>query len=172
VLIKELDLADLDSVNRFASEVKRAKVPVDCLTCNAGVQFTDSKTPYRTKQGYELTVGTNHIGHFALATQLLDVLDKSDYARLVFVGSGVHNPEEPGGEVGSKATLGDMKGLAAGFVGENSMVDGGPYDGDKAYKDSKLCNVAISLEFARRLQERGSKITCNVMNPGLIPTSG
>lgn len=65
-----------------------------------------------------------------------------------------------------------MKGLAAGFRNEYSMVDGGPYDGDKAYKDSKLCNVATSLEFARRLQAKGSKVSCNVMNPGLIPTTG
>lgn len=84
----------------------------------------------------------------------------------------MHNPKEPGGQVGSKATLGGMKGLELGFKGEVSMVDGGKYDGDKAYKDSKLCNVATSLELARRLQESKSKITSNVMNPGLIPTSG
>jgi protochlorophyllide reductase len=52
------------------------------------------------------------------------------------------------------------------------MVDGSAYDGDKAYKDSKLCNVMLSLEVARRLQEKRSGVTCNVMNPGLIPTTG
>jgi len=52
------------------------------------------------------------------------------------------------------------------------MIDGGSYDPDKAYKDSKLCNVMISLELARRLKSAGSKVTSNVMNPGLIPTTG
>ena len=51
---------------------------------------------------------------------------------------GVHNPDEPGGNVGSKATLGDMIGFQQGFKSPISMIDGGAYDADKAYKDSKL----------------------------------
>lgn len=45
-------------------------------------------------------------------------------------------------------------------------------DGDKAYKDSKLCNVITCLELAKRLKSKRSKVTANVMNPGLIPTTG
>ena len=52
------------------------------------------------------------------------------------------------------------------------MVDNGEYDTDKAYKDSKLCNVMTSFELARRLKDQKSTVTCNVMNPGLIPTTG
>jgi NAD(P)-dependent dehydrogenase (short-subunit alcohol dehydrogenase family) len=101
------------------------------------------------------------------------LLEKSkSNPRIVFVGSGVHNPKEGGGNVGSKATLGDMKGLADGFTGTNVMVDGGAYDVDKAYKDSKLCNVVTGLELAKRLAKNKSKITSNIMNPGLIPTTG
>jgi len=86
---------------------------------------------------------------------------------------GVHNPDEAGGNVGSKATLGLLAGFERGFVGTASaMVDGEAYDGDKAYKDSKLCNVMTSLELAKRLKARRSRVTSNVMNPGLIPTTG
>ena len=80
----------------------------------------------------------------------------------------VHNPNEPGGNVGSKASLG----LRRGFLNPISMIDGGKFDADKAYKDSKLCNVMMCLELARRLQQSGSNATCNCLNPGLIPTSG
>jgi protochlorophyllide reductase len=77
-----------------------------------------------------------------------------------------------GGKVGSKATLGDMSGLRAGFLPPVSMIDNSAYDPDKAYKDSKLCNVMTSFELARRLQQSKSSVTCNVLNPGLIPTTG
>lgn len=64
----------------------------------------------RTSQGFEETIGTNHIGHFYLSQLLLPNLSKTstktENSRVVYVGSGVHNPKEPGGDVGSKATLG------------------------------------------------------------------
>lgn len=66
----------------------------------------------RTKQGFEETIGTNHIGHFYLSQLLLANLGKTSSkavnSRVVYVGSGVHNPNEPGGDVGSKATLGKI----------------------------------------------------------------
>ena len=65
-----------------------------------------------------------------------------------------------------------MIGLKNGFKSPITMIDGSDYDPDKAYKDSKLCNVITSLELAKRLKAQRSNITCNVMNPGLIPTSG
>ena len=52
------------------------------------------------------------------------------------------------------------------------MVDGGNFDPDKAYKDSKLCNVLFTLEMSRRLQAKGSKVTCNCFSPGLITRTG
>ena len=173
-----LDLADLNSVREFVSIIKSKKRVIDVLALNAGIQESESALPgkkgslvaERTKQGYEITVGTNHIGHFALVDMLLSSMSKD--GRIVFVGSGVHNPEEPGGNVGSKAGLGDMIGLKNGFQSPIAMIDGSPYDPDKSYKDSKLCNVMTALELAKRLKEKKSKITSNVMNPGLIPTTG
>eukprot|EP01035_Chromulina_nebulosa_P018737 gene18737-24502_t len=172
--IYELDLNDLKSVKTFVNNIKASKLPIDVLACNAGVQFSGSgDTPLRTVQGFEKTIGINHIGHFYLANELISVLEKSNNnPRIVFVGSGVHNPEEKGGNVGSKATLGDLKGLELGFKDSVAMIDNGDYDGDKAYKDSKLCNVITALELSRRLSSKKSKVTSNVMNPGLIPTTG
>ena len=64
----------------------------------------------RATQNFEETVGTNHIGHFYLTQLLLGNLEKTsnkkENSRVVYVGSGVHNPNEPGGDVGSKAGLG------------------------------------------------------------------
>ena len=63
-------------------------------------------------------------------------------------------------------------GLKEGFQEPYTMVDGGDFDGDKAYKDSKLCNVMTCLALAKRLETKNSKAITMVMNPGLIPTTG
>ena len=71
-----------------------------------------------------------------------------------------------GGKVGSTATLGDLKGLkSANF----DMVDGGAFDADKAYKDSKLCNLLFTAEASRRLTKKNAKATAHAFSPGLIP---
>jgi protochlorophyllide reductase len=142
--VKELDLADLRSIDSFVEDW--GKRPLHVLACNAGIQKSKSAgfggpedvLPERTAQGFEATVGTNHIGHFHLVKKLLKNVNAVDKGRIVYVGSGVHNPEEPGGDVGSKAGLGDLRGLEQGFKAPVSMVDGSAYDPDKAYKDSKL----------------------------------
>ena len=176
-VVEKLDLGDIKSIKDFTK--KWGTQNIDCLALNAGIQHSKSGFGgkengldiVRTKQGFEDTVGTNHIGHFLLVNLLMGNVNK-EKGRIVFVGSGVHNPEEGGGNVGSKATLGDFSGFKQGFNDPNNMVDGSEYDPDKAYKDSKLCNVMLTMEMARQLKEKGSKVTVNVMNPGLIPTTG
>lgn len=86
----------------------------------------------------------------------------------------VHNPDEAGGNVGSKAFLGDLSGLKEGFRDPISMIHdvNAAFDPDKAYKDSKLCNVMTTLALSRRLKQKQSKITVNCFNPGLVPTTG
>ena len=87
VEIEELDLADLESVADFCSRWKQQGRKIDVLACNAGVQHSGSKdTPIRTKDGFEDTVGTNHIGHFLLTSLLMTSI--TDDGRIVFVGSG------------------------------------------------------------------------------------
>jgi protochlorophyllide reductase len=68
--------------------------------------------------------------------------------------------------------LGDLRGLEAGFKAPHCTISGRPFNGDKVYRDSKLCNVMTTLEMARRLQTQGSKVTCNALAPGFIPTTG
>jgi len=184
VEVRLLDLADLASVKKFCDEWGPAR-PLHVLALNAGVQkqtdafakelIAGDAVP-RTAQGFEETIGTNHIGHFYMSQLLLKNIRAAGGGRVVWTGSGVHDPSQPGGDVGSKATLGDLSGLAAGFTRPVCMIDSvtAAYDPDKAYKDSKLCNVMTSLEMARRLAEAGgpAPITSNVFNPGLIPTTG
>ena len=86
--------------------------------------------------------------------------------RLVVTASPVHDPTSGGGNVGSTATLGDLSGLAAGARFE--MVDGGKYDPDKAYKDSKLCNML----FCREAQKQWAGLKVRSFSPGFIPASG
>mmetsp|Transcript_37691 Transcript_37691/g.88166 ORF Transcript_37691/g.88166 Transcript_37691/m.88166 type:complete len:391 (-) Transcript_37691:207-1379(-) len=157
------DLASLASVRSFASSVKGVKV--DTLVLNAGIaRGTSESDPRRTADGFEETIGVNHLGHFLLASLLVPTLKASPAARVVVTASPVHDPTSGGGNVGSTATLGDLSGLrgGAGFT----MVDGGLFDPDKAYKDSKLCNMMFMLEASRRLASEG--ITVNAFSPGLI----
>lgn len=87
--IMHLDLASLDSVRQFVDNFRRSGRPLDVLVCNAAVYFPTAKEPTFTADGFELSVGTNHLGHFLLSRLLLDDLNKSDYPskRLIIVGS-------------------------------------------------------------------------------------
>ena len=161
------DLSSLASVRAFAASQQGA--PLDTLVLNAGLSLNvgDSEEQF-TADGFELTVGTNHLGHFALATLLQPSLAKSSLKpRLLVTASGVHDPTSGGGKQGGPekwASLGELKGLEGGK--RFTMVDGGTYDPDKAYKDSKLCNMLFMAEAARRWG--GSGITANAFSPGLI----
>lgn len=87
--IMHLDLASLDSVRQFVDSFRRSGRPLDVLVCNAAVYFPTAKQPTYTAEGFELSVGTNHLGHFLLSRLLLEDLNKSDYPsrRLIIVGS-------------------------------------------------------------------------------------
>jgi len=158
------DLADLASVRAFAASV----TSVDVLVNNAGLALnTKDATPQRTKDGFEMTIGTNHLGHFLLYEALEAKLARSKAPRLVVTASPVHDPKSGGGDVGSPAGLGDLSGLKDRNF---AMCDGSSYDADKAYKDSKLCNILFAAEAARRLEEKNPKATVNAFSPGLIPS--
>ena len=87
--IMHLDLASLDSVRQFVNNFRRSGRPLDVLVCNAAVYLPTAKEPTFTAEGFELSVGTNHLGHFLLSRLLLEDLNKSDYPskRLIIVGS-------------------------------------------------------------------------------------
>ncbi|GLU23420.1 hypothetical protein SLE2022_394240 [Rubroshorea leprosula] len=173
--IMHLDLASLDSVRQFVDNFRRSGRPLDVLVCNAAVYLPTAKEPTFTAEGFELSVGTNHLGHFLLSRLLLDDMKKSDYPskRLIIVGSITGNTNTLAGNVPPKANLGDLRGLAGGLSGLNSsaMVDGGEFDGAKAYKDSKVCNMLTMQEFHRRYHEE-TGITFASLYPGCIATTG
>ncbi|OAY28666.1 protochlorophyllide reductase, chloroplastic isoform X1 [Manihot esculenta] len=173
--IMHLDLASLDSVRQFVDNFRRSGRPLDVLVCNAAVYLPTAKQPTFTAEGFELSVGTNHLGHFLLSRLLLDDLKKSDYPskRLIIVGSITGNTNTLAGNVPPKANLGDMRGLAGGLNGINSssMIDGEEFDGAKAYKDSKVCNMLTMQEFHRRFHEEAG-ITFASLYPGCIATTG
>jgi len=165
----ELDLASFASVRQFADQWKATvQRPIDVLALNAGLALKTGLKPEEaplSRDGLELTVATNHLGHFLLYNLIEDRL--SPKARVVVTASSVHDPAT--GDPGTQATLGDLSGLGKkGPAG--LMVDGAAYDSGKSYKDSKLCNVLLTLELARRLQRRGSLVTVNCLSPGLIPS--
>mmetsp|Transcript_37295 Transcript_37295/g.90544 ORF Transcript_37295/g.90544 Transcript_37295/m.90544 type:complete len:492 (-) Transcript_37295:1628-3103(-) len=168
----ECNLADLSSIKSFVGNLN-TKFDVACY--NAGLSLNQYDTEaQRTKDGFELTVGTNHLGHFYLNSLLLqnNKINTSN-GKIVVTASGVHDPDSPGGAQGKTATLGQLQGLIRD--GRNfEMVDGEPYNGDKAYKDSKLCNVFFCRELQRRLSTSPSTkdMTVNSFSPGLITTTG
>ncbi|KAL8151060.1 hypothetical protein V2J09_020868 [Rumex salicifolius] len=173
--IMHLDLASLESVRQFVDNFRRSEKPLDVLVCNAAVYLPTAKEPTYTADGFELSVGTNHLGHFLLSRLLLEDLKKSDYSskRLIIVGSITGNTNTVAGNVPPKANLGDLRGLAAGLNNLNSspMIDGGEFDGAKAYKDSKVCNMLTMQEFHRRFHEE-TGITFASLYPGCIAETG
>ena len=80
----------MESIRGFAKRWQDSGSPIDVLSLNAGAQFTGEKEPRRTKDGFELTVGANHLGHFLLANLLLDSVEKSTKSpRIVVTASEV-----------------------------------------------------------------------------------
>jgi len=175
-----LDLGDVSSIRKIAEDL--ATDPLTAIVLNAGVapdraamgMATGPQTAKRTKQGFEETIGVNHLGHFLLCQALMPLLLKSPGKKRIVVTSGeIHNPESPDGRNGAVPTLGDLSGLMSGPNFE--MCDGGDFDGNKAYKDSKLCGILFARELARRLEESlgaDADVVCNVFSPGFVPTSG
>ncbi|KAL7557261.1 hypothetical protein ACA910_001792 [Epithemia clementina (nom. ined.)] len=178
----ECNLASMASIQTFADQLPtllsgggsssdNKKINVLCL--NAGISRNTAATDVaRTEDGFELTVGTNHFGHFYLNHLLLPMMDPSA-GKIVVTASSVHDPASPGGAQGVPATLGNLNGLET--QGKNcEMIDGGAFNADKAYKDSKLCNVLFTRELHRRLVEKQSNggITVNCFTPGLIVSTG
>nr|UBR90287.1 protochlorophyllide reductase [Osmanthus fragrans] len=165
--IMHLDLASLDSVRQFVENFNQSGRPLDVLVCNAAVYQPTAREPSFTADGFELSVGTNHLGHFLLSRLLLDDMKQSDYPskRLIIVGSITGNTNTLAGNVPPKANLGDLRGLQGGLNGLNtsSMIDGGDFDGAKAYKDSKSFTVVTTEE---------TGITFASLYPGCIATTG
>ncbi len=166
-----VDLADQGSVRAFVDAFRELGRPLDALVCNAAVYLPRLTAPLRSPEGYEISVATNHFGHFLLANLLLPELERSTWPsrRLVTLGTVTANYAEFGGKIPipAPADLGDLAGLAAGFRDPIAMIDGKPFRPGKAYKDSKLCNMITSREFHRRHHAR-TGIVFTTLYPGCV----
>jgi NAD(P)-dependent dehydrogenase (short-subunit alcohol dehydrogenase family) len=143
----QLDLADLASVESFADAFKRSHAKLDLLINNAGVMTP----PYsKTKDGFELQFGTNHLGHFALTMRLLDLLNRTTGARIVNVSSSAHR----WGNIDFDDLTWEKRG----------------YSRWRAYGDSKIANIYFTRELSRLLRENGSTVLVTAAHPGWTAT--
>ncbi|MDZ8023527.1 MAG: protochlorophyllide reductase [Nostoc sp. ChiQUE01a] len=163
-----IDLGSLESVRQFVKNFRASGNTLDALVCNAAIYMPLIKEPLRSPEGYELTVTTNHLGHFLLCNLLLEDLQKSSsQPRLVILGTVTHNPDELGGKIPPRPDLGDFEGFAAGFKDPISMIDGKKFEPVKAYKDSKVCNVLTMRELHRRYHN-STNIVFSSLYPGCV----
>ncbi len=161
-----MDLSDLKNIDSICNEMIKRREKLDILILNAGLQYTGSKEIRRSSQGVELTFAVNHLAHHYLTHKLLPLLNKTENTRIIITSSEVHNPSSPGGKVGLKASLGNFSGLKKNNCFE--MLDGKSFSADKAYKDSKLCNILFAKELSNRLKERNYTIPVISWAPGLV----
>ena len=167
--IRLLDLGSLDSVRRFVNNFRIMNMSLDALVCNAAIYMPLLKEPLRSPEGYELSMTTNHLGHFLLCNLMLEDLKKSTYGdrRLVILGTVTHNPDELGGKIPPRPDLGNFEGFEAGFKDPISMANAKAFEPVKAYKDSKVCNVLTMRELDRRYHE-STGISFTSLYPGCV----
>ncbi len=161
-----MDLSDLKSIDSLCCELEIRRVKIDVLILNAGLQYTGAKTPRMSTQGIELTFAVNHLSHFYLTQKILPLINKKNDPKIIITSSEVHNPNSGGGKVGSKASLGNLKGLESGEGFE--MIDGNKFNADKAYKDSKLCNILFAKKLSINLSKENLIIPVIAWAPGLV----
>jgi protochlorophyllide reductase len=173
-VVLPIDLSSQASVRAFVVHFHALGRPLQALVNNAATYLPRLKAPRRSPEGYEISVATNHFGHFLLSRLLLDDLKRAaatmgSRARLVTLGTVTANSEEFGGKVPipAPANLGELQGLEAGFKEPVAMIDGQRFKPGKAYKDSKLCNMIISREFHRR-HHADSGIVFSTLYPGCV----
>ncbi len=166
-----IDLGVQASVRGFVAAFRASGLALDALLCNAAVYLPRLQAPQRSLEGYEISVATNHLGHFLLCRLLLDDMRASarPAPRLITLGTVTANSAEFGGKVPipAPADLGDLSGLKAGFLPPVAMIDGKPFKPGKAYKDSKLCNMMMSREFHRR-HHAATGVVFSTLYPGCV----
>jgi len=166
----KLELGNLQSVRDFATNLKAFMGPrhLNNLICNAAVYRPTDPEPAFTDDGFEMSMGVNHLGHFLLVNLLLEDISKAKNPRVCIVGSITGNTNTIGGGlVYPRADLGNLSGLEGGMQAPVSMADGKPFFGAKAYKDSKVCNMMTVNELHERYHEK-TGIVFSSMYPGCI----
>lgn len=140
----QLDLASLESVREFVKKFRALEDHLHILINNAGVMACPRAL---TKDGFEMQIGTNHLGHFLLTNLLLDMIQASSPSRIVNVSSEGHR---------------------IGGIYKNDLMSEKSYSKYKAYGQSKLANILFSRELSKKLE--GSGVTVNSCHPGVVKT--
>lgn len=164
-----VDTASLGSVRYFVTQFRQLGRSLEAVVCNAAIYMPLLKEPLRSPEGYELSMATNHLGHFLMCNLLLEDLKKSPASdrRMVILGTVTHNPDELGGKIPPRPDLGNLEGFEQGFQDPIAMADGKAFESVKAYKDSKVCNVLTMRELHRRYHE-ATGITFSSLYPGCV----
>ena len=171
----KLELASLKSVRDFVRNLKLflPARPINHLICNAAVYRPADPKPAWTDDGYEMSLGVNHLGHFLLLQLLLPELKRARNARCCIVGSVTGNSNTIAGSfVKPVADVGLLEGLRAGG-GRASAMASTPreaFDGAKAYKDAKALNMMTVREMHSRYHD-STGIVFNSIYPGCIAES-
>jgi NAD(P)-dependent dehydrogenase (short-subunit alcohol dehydrogenase family) len=139
------ELGSLKSIRDFCIEFKKKHQRLDVLINNAGVTLPGY---HQTADGYELQFGVNHLGHFLLTNELLDLLIASAPSRIINVASGAHK-------------IGQI------YFNDVNLKEN--YTFWRAYAQSKLANILFTYELAERL--KGTGVTANCLHPGAVATS-
>jgi NAD(P)-dependent dehydrogenase (short-subunit alcohol dehydrogenase family) len=145
--LRRLDLADLDSVRRFADALHADGIRVDVLVNNAGIMMPPRSL---SAQGHESQFASNHLGHFALTGLVLDLLEAGTDPRVVTVSSGLHR---------------------RGSIHFDDLTGAKDYSPTAFYAQSKFANVLFGLELHRRLTATGSPVRSLLAHPGYAATN-
>lgn len=147
VSLRDLDLSSLASVAALGDTLRAEGSPIHLLINNAGVMRPPGRQT--TAEGFEVQLGTNHLGHFALVAQLLPLL------------------RDGGARVTSQVSISTRRG---GINWDDLNWERG-FDGMRAYNQSKVMFGQFGLELERRSKAHGWGITSNLSHPGVAPTS-
>ncbi|XP_018563138.1 retinol dehydrogenase 13-like [Anoplophora glabripennis] len=148
ILVVELDLSSLSSIKNCAAQLLDSEERIDLLINNAGVMMCPES---RTEDGFEMQIGTNHLGHFLFTLLLLPRICQSTPARIVNVSSLAHR--------GGRIDLEDLN------------WEKKKYGEFASYQQSKLANILFTKELARRLTDMGiNGVTTYALHPGAIKT--
>ena len=162
-IINEIDLSDLENIEKVRNFLINKDIKLDILILNAGIQYTGSKYTKVSRQGIELTFAINHLAHFVLTSSLIPLLNNSVGTRIIITSSDVHDPKSPGGNIGYKAGLDDLINFKEEIMG--TFIN---FNADKSYKNSKLCNILFGKELSRKLSLHSKEITVITWAPGLV----
>ncbi|XP_046388350.1 retinol dehydrogenase 12-like [Ischnura elegans] len=145
VEVHQLDLSSLDSVREFAKNILEKEPKIHLLVNNAGIM---SCPPGKTKDGHEIQLGVNHLGHFLLTCLLLHRICSTPEARIINVSSMAHR--------------------WGNFDFDDMQLEKGSHSPTATYGRSKLANILFTKSLAKKLE--GTGVNVYALHPGVVAT--